>query len=153
MQTRLIGAVSILLIAFVPSLAQSGREPETDVREVITRFETALEKHDVQTIEALVSPDIVVFEDGRRNEGWQDFREHHLLPEFKSSRTQYRTEVVKIEATPSLAWGYCRMNRAYVARKDDRPDVWTIYVLRKSEGSWKIAVLDWSVRRIRALAD
>ena len=148
MRTKAIGLVAILLIAVVPLLAQSGREPETDVREVITQFEAALQKHDLQVIEALVSPDLVVFENGHRNDGWQDFREHHLLPEFKSSRTQYRTEVVRIEVTPSLAWGYSRMNRAYVARKDDRPDVWTIYVLRKSQGAWKIAVLDWSVRRI-----
>ena len=148
MRTKAIGLVAILLIAVVPLLAQSGREPETDVREVIAQFEAALQKHDLQAIEALVSPDLVVFENGHRNDGWQDFREHHLLPEFKSSRTQYRTEVVRIEVTPSLAWGYSRMNRTYIAGKDDRPDVWTIYVLRKSQGGWKIAVLDWSVRRI-----
>jgi hypothetical protein len=63
-----------------------------------------------------------------------------------SLRVQYKTEVVRIEVTPSLAWGYSRMNRAYIARKDDSPDVRTIYVLPKSEGTWKIAVLNWSVR-------
>lgn len=146
MRTKAIGMVTILVIAFVPVQGQGG-SAETDVREVITRFEAALQKHDLQAMEGLVSPDIVVFENGHRNDGWQDFREHHLLPQFKSSSTPYRTEVVRIEVTPSMAWGYSRMNLAYRASRDERPDVWTIYVLRKSEGTWKIAVLDWSVRR------
>jgi len=147
-RTKAMVVLAILLIMPLRLRAQVSRAPETDVREVVTRFEAALQKHDLQAVEALVSPDIVVFENGHRNDGWQDFREHHLLPEFKSPRVQYKTEVVRIEVTPSLAWGYSRMNRAYIARKDDRPDVRTIYVLRKSEGTWKIAVLNWSVRRL-----
>ena len=148
MRTKAIGLVVILLIAPVPLSAQSGREPETDIRDVIARFETALQQRDIQAIEALVSPDIVVFENGHRNDGWQEFRDRHLLPEFKHSSTKYGTEVVRVEATPSLSWAYSRMNRAYVHRKDNAPDVWTIYVLRRQGTSWKIALLDWSVRRI-----
>jgi ketosteroid isomerase-like protein len=140
--------LSVLVIASAALLAQSTRDKEGRVGEVINRFEVALQQHDVQTIEALVSADIVVFENGHRNDGWQDFRDHHLLPEFKASRTTYRTEIVRIEATPSLAWGYCRMNRAYTPKKDNAPDVWTIYVLRKDGADWKIALLDWSVRRV-----
>src|SRR5213593_4858666 len=141
MGTKAIVMLGILLIMPLRPRAQVSQEPETDVREVITRFEAALQKRDLQAIEGLVSPDIVVFENGHRNDGWQDFREHHLLREFKSSRTQYRTEAVRIEVTSSLAWGYSRMNRAYIARKNDKPDVWTIYILRKSGGTWRIAVL------------
>lgn len=148
MRTKAIGLVAILLIVLVPVLAQSGREADTDVREVITRFEAALQNHDVQAIEALVSPDIVVFENGHRNDGWRDFRDHHLLPEFKHSSTKYGAEIVRVEVAPSLAWGYSRMNRAYVHKKDNTPDVWTVYVLRKNGATWKIAVLNWSVRRV-----
>ena len=148
MRTKTISLVAILMIASVPLLAQNGREPETEVRDVITRFEAALEKHDLQAIEALVSTDIVVFENGHRNDGWRDFRDRHLLPEFRISRTPYKTGIVRIEATPSLAWGYSRMNRTYRTRNDDLPDVWAMYVLRNNGTTWKIAVLDWSVRRI-----
>jgi ketosteroid isomerase-like protein len=121
---------------------------QAEIRSVINRFEEALRQHDIQTIETLVSLDIVVFENGHRNDGWQDFRDHHLLPQFKASSTRYETEIVKIEMAPSLAWAYSRMNRVYVRRKDNAPDVWTIYVLRRDGSSWKIAMLDWSVRRV-----
>jgi len=54
----------------------------------------ALERHDVAAIEALVSPDVVVLENGRRNDGWADFRDNHLIPEFKEptvpSNWEYR---------------------------------------------------------------
>jgi len=133
---------------FVTVFGQPARDAETEVRNVISRFEMALQQHDLQAIEELVSPDIVVFENGHRNDGWQDFRDHHLLPEFKVSSTPYRTEMVRIEATASLAWGYSRMNRAYIPKKDDTPDVWTVYVLRRSDTGWKVTMLDWSVRRV-----
>lgn len=146
--TNALTVVLVLLTASVTGIAQSGRDSEAEVRKIITRFERALQQHDVEGIGALVAPDIVVFENGHRNDGWQDFRDHHLLPEFKASRTAYRTEIVRVEATPNLAWGYSKMNRAYVPKKDDTPDVWTIYVLRRHETGWKVALLDWSVRRV-----
>jgi|GEM_PF-5304054 len=143
---KVLNVILVLLVAVVPLLAQKSRDPEADVREVINRFEAGLQQHDLRAIETVVAPDIIVFENGRRNDGWQDFRDHHLLPEFKVSRTQYRTEIVRIEPAPAMAWGYSRMNRAY--KKDDAPDVWTIYVLRKDATGWKVAMLDWSVRRV-----
>ena len=33
----------------------------------------------------LVSPDVVVLENGRRNDGWADFRDNHLIPEDRKS--------------------------------------------------------------------
>jgi ketosteroid isomerase-like protein len=145
---KALNLLSALLIASATLRAQNSRDPEAGVREVINRFEAGLQQHDLQAIETLVSPDIVVFENGRRNDGWQDFRDHHLLPEFKAPSTPYRTEIVRMEAAPSLAWGYSRMNRAYPPKKDSTPDVWTMYVLRREGTGWKIAMLGWSVRRI-----
>jgi len=104
--------------------------------------------HDTKTIEGLVSPDIVVFENGHRNDGWPDFRNHHLLPQFKASSEKYKTELVRVETTPRLAWVYSKMNRSYRSRRDDTPDVWAIYILRKYAIGWRLAMVDWSVRRL-----
>ena len=119
----------------------------TEVCGVITDFEIALQARSIEKIGNLVSPDIVVFENGYRNDGWPDFRDHHLVPEFKASTTQYRSEIVKVVASSSMAWGYSRMNRAYVKKSGSQPDVWTTYVLKKEAGRWRIAALNWSVRR------
>ena len=146
--TNVLILVVALLATGVTVLAQRGRDSEGEVRSVISQFEAALQRHDLQGIEAVVSPDIVVFENGHRNDGWQDFRDHHLLPEFRVSSTPYKTDIVRIEVTPSLAWGYSRMNRAYPPKRDNIPDVWTMYILRRETARWRIAMLDWSVRRV-----
>jgi ketosteroid isomerase-like protein len=121
---------------------------QTDVRGVINDFEIALHARSIEKIGSLVSPEIVVFENGYRNNGWPDFRDHHLVPEFKASTTRYRTEIVNVDASPSMAWGYSRMNRAYAKKNGNQPDVWTTYVLKKEAGKWRIIALNWSVRRL-----
>ena len=137
----------LLCIAGVTAFSQA-RSDEAEVRKIITDFESALQNKDLVKIEDLVSPQIVVFENGYRNDGWEDFRDHHLVPEFKHPSSQYTTALVKLDVSPSMAWGYSSMSRAYIHKSDKQPEVWTSYVLRKHEnGKWKIVVLNWSVKR------
>lgn len=143
---KIIYVSMVALFAVAISLAQVS-SPEVEVRKAISSFEAALQQKDLKKIEPLVSSDIVVFENGYRNDGWQDFRDHHLIPEFKESSSQYSTTIRRVEASPSLAWGYSSMKRVVVQKKDAQPDVWTSYVLQKENGTWKIVMLSWSVRR------
>lgn len=147
-RVKLLTLMQTLLVLTVAGFAQTAQKEEPKIRETLAQFQDALQRHDLRAIEALVAPDIVVFENGHRNNGWPDFRDHHLLPEFKGSTNPYRTEIVRLEASPTLAWAYTRMNRAYVRKADDKPDVWAIFVLRKNDSSWKVVMLDWSVRRV-----
>lgn len=141
-------AILIVLLSLLSAGAIGQVEgDQREVRSVISDFENALQTRSVEKIESLVSPDIVVFENGYRNEGWRDFRDRHLAPQFKASATQYRSEIVKVDVGPPMAWGYSRMTRAIIHDGNKRPDVWAVYVLRKEANRWKIVVLDWSVRR------
>lgn len=126
--------------------AQTGT-PSAQVRTVIAAFEASLEAKDVTKIEGLVSADIVVFENGYRNNGWLDFRDHHLIPEFKHSTGHYTSSIVKIDVSGDMAWAYSRMDRAQIQNNPDQPDVWTTYVLRRESAGWKIVLLNWSVKR------
>lgn len=135
-----------LFIGAVTAFPQTDSD-ESQVRKVISEFESALAAKDIAKIGTLVSAQIVVFENGYRNDGWQDFRDHHLIPEFKQSSSQYSTTIRKVDVSPSIAWGYSSMKRVQVQKKDAQPDVWTSYVLQKGNGTWKIVMLSWSVRR------
>jgi hypothetical protein len=53
---KTLSLVPFLLVANVMLLAQSTHNPKEEVRNVISRFEVALQTHDIQGIEALVSP-------------------------------------------------------------------------------------------------
>ncbi len=120
---------------------------ETQVRKLINEFESALAQKDIAKIGGFVSPQIVVFENGYRNDGWPDFRDNHLIPEFKQVSSQYSTTLIRVEVSPLMAWGYSSMKRVQLQKKGAQPDVWTSYVLRKEDGKWKIVALTWSVRR------
>jgi ketosteroid isomerase-like protein len=139
--------VAVLAVVSVIAAAQTEAD-QTEVRGVISEFEKALQTRSIEKIESLVSTDIAVFENGYRNNGWSDFRDRHLVPQFKASPTQYRSEIVKIDVSPSMAWAYSRMSRAIIHDGDKQPDLWAIYVLRKEANKWKIVELSGSVRRV-----
>ena len=139
--------VAVLATLSVIPAAQTEAD-QTEVRSVITEFEKALQTRSIEKIETLVSADITVFENGYRNDGWADFRDRHLVPQFKASPTQYKSEIVKIDVSPAMAWAYSRMSRAIIHDGDKRPDVWAIYILKKEANKWRIVELSWSVRRV-----
>lgn len=143
----LIALGCLLLLLWTTSPAAQTGNATTEVRSVIVAFESAVQAKDVTKIERLVSVDIVVFENGYRNNGWQDFRDHHLIPEFKHSTNRYTSSIVKMDVSGDLAWSYFRMNSAYIRNNPEQPDVWTTYVLRRESAGWKIVVLNWSVKR------
>jgi ketosteroid isomerase-like protein len=144
-------AVALVAVAVfsVASHAQVDAHPEAAARDVVARFERALQDHDVSAIAALVVDDIVVFENGHRNDGWQDFRDHHLVPEMQGPRHPVKGTPVKLRATPQMAWGYTRTEVfANLAKPRTVTHVlWSVYVLELRRDGWKIVSLDWSIAK------
>ncbi len=142
--------VTLFLAAVSPAMLAADGQKTNEVKGVIQQFHQALERHDVAAIEALVSADVVVLENGHRNDGWPDFRDNHLIPEFKEPAAPSNWEFVKVAASSEMAWGYTKQTIG-VTGKDGKPGgylVWSIYVLQKAGPAWKVVLLDWSVRRL-----
>ncbi len=142
--------VALFLAAVSPALLAAAGAETTEVKGIIQRFHQALERHDVAAIEALVSADVVVLENGHRNEGWPDFRDNHLIPEFKEPAAPSKWEFVKVAASSEMAWGSTKQT-VRVTGKDGKPGgylIWSTYVLQKAGPTWKVVLLDWSVRRL-----
>jgi hypothetical protein len=117
----------LLLVAFVSTVFAAGSD-EAGVKSVIQQFQQALERHAVAAIEVLVSPDVVVLENGHRNQGWSDFRDNHLIPEFKEPASPSRWGFVKVATSSKMAWGYTK----HATGKDGKHVgylVWSAYVL------------------------
>jgi hypothetical protein len=93
---------------------------------------------------------VVFLENGHRNQGWADFRDNHLIPEFKEPAPPSKWEFVKVVTSPGMAWGYTKQT-IDVTEKDGKHAgylVWSAYVLQKIGPAWKVLLLDWSVRRL-----
>ena len=143
-------AVATVTLALVAAYAQD-RASEAEVRKVIEHFEQGLAERNLAKIEPLMAADVVAFENGHRNDGWQDFRDNHLKPEFEEPAAPSRWEVVRVVATPQMAWGYTKQTLSVTRSNGEKAEllVWSVYVLEQRSGKWKIALLDWSVKAPR----
>ncbi len=120
----------------------------------MNEFQRAWEKRDVSAIESLVAQDLVVLENGHRNDGWLDFRDNHLIPEMREPSPPSKTELIKITATPALGWGYTRTTMSLTRTNGEKTDaeLWSVYIVEKRGTEWRIALLDWSMRSLNAAA-
>lgn len=140
----------LFLLVAIATTVFAADPDEAGVKGVIQQFQQALEHRDVAAIEALVSSDVVVLENGHRNQGWADFRDNHLIPEFKEPPAPSKWEFVKVVTSSEMAWGYTKQT-IDVTGKDGKHvgyQVWSAYILQKSGTAWRVVLLDWSVRRV-----
>ncbi len=138
--------VSMLLLLALAAAQAPAAPPEASVRSVIEQFEQGLAARDLAKIDPLMAEDMVAFENGHRNDGWADFRDHHLVPEMKEPMPPFKTELVRVVATPQMGWGYAKTTMT-LTRKDGskvEATLWSVYVVEKRGENWKIVVLDWS---------
>lgn len=137
----------IVLLVCAAAVAQN-QDPSAEIRRTVEQFEAGLKQRDLARIEAVVAPDMVAFENGHRNDTWADFRDHHLVPEMKEPAPPSQTELVRVSATAEMGWAYTRTTMTLTRRSGEKVEgvLWSVYVLEKRGGEWKIVVLDWSMR-------
>jgi len=151
-----VGAVAAVAICMFAGAGWSQESPATPAdREpaaLVARFERALQGRDVPGIAELVADEIVVFENGHRNDGWSDFRDNHLIPEMKEPAPPVKSQLLKVVTTPGMAWAYTRADifQGREAGQKASHRLWSVYVLEKREGRWKITVLDWSMAKLKS---
>lgn len=78
-RTMLIAATCVLIAPAVT--AQSGEEQK--IVAWLKGYDAALMAKDLNALGAFYHPDVTVFEGAGVNNGWVDYRDHHLGPELK----------------------------------------------------------------------
>lgn len=138
----------LVFILIVPAFLLAQNSSEAGVRSVVNHFQQALEQRDVSAVEQLVAKDLVVLENGHRNDGWLDFRDNHLIPEMKEPAPPSKTEVVRVTATDTMGWAYTRTTISLTRKNGEKVDaeLWSVYIVEKRGTKWRIALLDWSMR-------
>lgn len=145
-----------VLVVGAAAFAQRASETTSEkaVRQVIEQFEVGLQERDLKKIEAVVADDLVAFENGHRNDGWADFRDHHLVPEMKEPAPPMTRKTVRISATERMGWGYSEATFSGKRANGDtvQYQLWSIYAVERRGKEWKIVMLDWSLRAQRTPA-
>ncbi len=131
--------LTLPLLAALPARAET---PETEVRAAITAYQEALADRNIAHVQKVVGTDIVSIESGSRRQGWEEFRDRRLLPQFAHPAPPSRWEIVKLNAGSDMAWAYTKTLLAS-SRKGDAI-LWTVFVLERRGKEWKIVLVDQS---------
>ena len=64
---------------------------------------------------------------------------------MKEPAPDSKWELVKITSSQDMAWAYT--HETFTSSRGTQIVVWSVFVLQKISGQWKIAMLDWRVGR------
>jgi len=99
---------------------------------------------------------VTIFEGGSVNEGWADYRDHHLGPELKEFAD---LEFSHVKVVPHLLGdrsAYVTAEYRLKAKVGDRPidaeGLETLVLVKGSDGAWKVRHSHTSSRRRRDAA-
>jgi ketosteroid isomerase-like protein len=114
-------------------------------------FDRALTTKDLDALSAFYHPDVTIFEGGGVNNGWVDYRDHHIGPELKGfENLQFDHRNVAVHILDGGLVAYVTSEYALKARTGGR-DVDSggleTLVLVKTSGTWKIRHSHTSARR------
>jgi ketosteroid isomerase-like protein len=149
----------IAMVACVGSaLPVSAQAPldETAVIAWLQSFDRAFMAKDLDGLSPFYHPDVTIFEGGGVNNGWGDYRDHHLGPELKSfENLHFEHRNVAVHLLDGGRVAYVTSEYALKARANGR-DVDSggleTLVLVKDGAAWKIRHSHTSARRRPATA-
>ncbi|MEW6322002.1 MAG: DUF1775 domain-containing protein [Acidobacteriota bacterium] len=94
----------------VTKLTPAAAQPVDDVAEItrlIERYDAAFNAKNLDALAAFYHPDVTIYEGGGINNGWADYRDHHLGPELKAfENLQFGHSNVKVTLLPGGTTAY-----------------------------------------------
>ena len=74
------------LLGLILTVGASGvvaAAPQDDITAFLKGYDAAFAAKDLERLAAFYHPDVTIFEGGSTNDGWTDYRDHHLGPELQ----------------------------------------------------------------------
>jgi ketosteroid isomerase-like protein len=107
-----LGVIGLLAISVgvVVTRTVSGdavQNEESALRDVLLRSASSFATNDIAEATKVWANDesLTIFESGRANYGWADYRDHHLIPEMgEMKNTKYEFSDIKIHLAGNTAW-------------------------------------------------
>ena len=155
MMRRCLMVVVASLVAATSASAQAPGD-EAAIVSWLQSFDRAFVAKDLDKLASFYHPDVTIFEGGGVNNGWADYRDHHLGPELKSfENLQFEHRNVAVHLLDGGRVAYVTSEYALKARANGR-DVDSggleTSVLVKDGAAWKIRHAHTSARRRPATA-
>lgn len=147
---RLISIALVALASGVAAHAQTAGD-EAAIKAWLQSFDRAFVTRDVQRLAPFYHPDVTIFEGGGVNNGWADYRDHHLGPELKDMeglQFEHRNVVVHpLSATTAYVTSEYALKARVKDRDVDSGGLETLVLVKGSDGAWTIRHAHTSARR------
>lgn len=124
---------------------QSGSSPEVAaaIETWLAAYDRAFNAKDLDKLAAFYHPDVTIFEGGGVNNGWIDYRDHHLGPELKEFEDlQFAHSNIKVLPLADGRAAYVTAEysiRAKMGARDvDGGGLETLVLVKDDRGAWKI---------------
>jgi ketosteroid isomerase-like protein len=105
-------------------------------------YDAAFTAKDLEKLATFYHPDVTIYEGGGINNGWADYRDHHLGPELKAfENLQFGHRDITVSILPGGQSAYVRSEyflKAKMATREIDSSGLATYVLIKGADGWKI---------------
>jgi ketosteroid isomerase-like protein len=137
----------VLTIAILASSAridaQTPKDEAATVEAWLKGYDAAFTAKDLDKLAAFYHPDVTIYEGGGVNNGWIDYRDHHLGPELKAfENLQFGHVNTKVSILPGGLTAYATSEYFVKAKMGDRQidstGLETLVLIKGADGSWKI---------------
>jgi ketosteroid isomerase-like protein len=106
-------------------------------------YDAAFNAKDLDKLATFYHPDVTIYEGGGINNGWIDYRDHHLAPELKSfENLEFGHSNMKVTVLSGGQSAYATSEYAIKAKMGDRQldsgGLETLVLVKSADGTWKI---------------
>jgi uncharacterized protein (TIGR02246 family) len=149
-----MAALSVAVMALVParSSAQGRGEAET-IRAWLQGYDVAFNAKNLDRLAGFYHPDVTIFEGGGTNNGWADYRDHHLGPELKAfeavqfAHSNVRVQVLGHDGRTAYVTSEYTIKGRMKERDIDGGGLETLILVKGDDGAWTIRHSHTSSRR------
>ena len=136
-------SVTKLLAAVGSGAGQSANNEASAVEAWLKGYDSAFNAKDLERLASFYHPDVTIYEGGGINNGWADYRDHHLGPELKAfENLQFGHSNTKVTVLPGGQSAYATSEYSIKAkmgeRQIDSTGLETLVLVKGADGTWKI---------------
>lgn len=140
---RLIALTVLTLTMPALAAAQTRGDDVTAIERWLDGYDAAFLAKDLAKLGSFYHPDVTIYEGGGINNGWADYRDHHLGPELKAfenlefGHTERKVQVLG-DGTTAYVTSLYFIKAKMGERTLDSGGLETLVLLKGTDGAWKI---------------
>jgi ketosteroid isomerase-like protein len=150
MKTRFAALLALAVCTAVPVRAA---DETTDIQRFMVEYDAAFGAKSMDRLAVFYHPEVTIFEGGGVNQGWADYRDHHLGPEMAEfltvtfAHSNVVVHVLGADKRTAYVTSEYSLKVHMKERDENAGGLETLILLKGDDGAWRIRHSHTSSRR------